>query len=102
MKDGQTIGQWLKWDFEVDGDFEIRNKDNKLIYLESSDGYWAKREYDSRGYEVYYEHSFGDWVKREYDSRGYVVYHENSDGVIMDNRIEEIIEHQGHKYQLIR
>mgnify|MGYP003658264233 CR=1 FL=1 len=38
MKDGQTIGQWLKWDFEVNGNLEIRNKDGKKIYFENSDG----------------------------------------------------------------
>ena len=79
MKDGQTIGQWLKWDFEANGDFEIRNKDGKQLYYEDAD-YWSKHEYDSKGKRVYYE---------------------NSDGEIDDNRISEIIEHNGHKYKLI-
>ena len=81
MKDGQTIGQWLKWDFEANGDFEIRNKDNEIIYLESSDRFWAKWELDSENETIYYE---------------------DSDGQITDNRIPEIIEHNGRKYQLIR
>jgi hypothetical protein len=46
MKDGQTICQWLNWDFEANGDLEIPNKINQ-IYFENSDGYWVKREYDS-------------------------------------------------------
>ena len=37
----KTIAEQIKWDFKTDGDLEIRNKDNKLIYLESSGGYWA-------------------------------------------------------------
>jgi hypothetical protein len=79
MKDGQTIGQWLNWDFEANGDLEIPNKINQ-IYFENSDGYWVKREYDSEGNEIYYE---------------------NSRGEILDNRTPEVIEHNGRKYQLI-
>ena len=80
MKDGQTIGQWLKWDFETNGFLEIRNKDNELIYVEDSDGFWVKREFDSQGTEIYYE---------------------SSDGIIIDHRPPEVIEHNGHKYKLI-
>ena len=81
MKEGQTIGQWLKWDFETNGFLEIRNKNNEIIYAESLDGFWAK------------------W---ERDSEGKVMYYEDSNGQITDNRTPEIIEHNGHKYQLIR
>jgi hypothetical protein len=80
MKDGQTIGQWLKWDFETNGDLEIRDKYHRLIYWEDSGGFWEKREFDSQGNKVYYE---------------------NSNGEIVDHRIPEIIEHNGRKYQLI-
>ena len=38
MKDGQTIGQWLKWDFERNGSLQIRDKNGKLIYYENSFG----------------------------------------------------------------
>jgi len=71
MKDGQTIGQWLKWDFEANGVLKIQN------------GFWVKREYYS-------------------DSQGNQIYYESSNGTIIDNRIPEVIEHNGHKYQLIR
>lgn len=37
MKDGQTIGQWLNWDFETNGDLEINDKNSKRIYWENSD-----------------------------------------------------------------
>jgi hypothetical protein len=80
MKDGQTIGQWLKWDFEAKGDLMIRKKNGVLIYLELSNAFWAK------------------W---EYDSKGELIYYEDSKGVIIDNRIPEVIEHNGRKYQLI-
>ena len=122
MKEGQTIGQWLKWDFKINGDLEIYDKNNKLIYLEYSSGFWAKREYDSRGNEIYYENSngfwakweydskgnaiyqddsTGFWVKREYDSQGNEIYYESSNGRIRDNRPPEVIEHNGRNYQLI-
>ena len=81
MKDGQTIGQWLNWDFETNDDLKIKDKNGKLIYWENSYGYWSKWEYDSQGNEIYWE---------------------NPSGIIIDNRIPEIIEHKGHKYQLIR
>ena len=80
MKDGQTIGQWLKWDFEVNGDLVIKDRNDKNIYLEKSNRYLAK------------------W---EYDSKGKLIYFEDSKGVIIDNRIPQIIEHNGRKYQLI-
>ena len=80
MKNGQTIGQWLNWDFEANGILEIRNKNGDLLYYEHSSGYWEKREFDSQGNQIYFE---------------------NSDGDIKDNRTPEIIEHNGRKYQLI-
>ena len=62
MKDGQTIGQWLKWDFDANGFLEIRNKDNELIYVEDSNGFLAKWERDSEGRVMYYEDSNGQIV----------------------------------------
>jgi hypothetical protein len=40
MKDGQTFGQWLNWDFDVNGNLAIRDKSRRLIYLyyENSNG----------------------------------------------------------------
>jgi len=80
MKDGQTIGQWLNWDFEVNGNLYIRDKNGNLIYQECPSAFWDRRERNSNGLVIYYE---------------------NSDGVITDNRTPEIIEHNGRKYQLI-
>lgn len=79
MKDGQTIGQWLKWDFKTDGTLVIRNT-NGIIYLERHNGYWEKREFNSQGLVIYYE---------------------NSNVEIIDMRPPKIIEHNGRKYQLI-
>jgi len=80
MKDGQTIAQWLKWDFEVNGDLKIKDKNGKPIYFEASNKFAARWEYDSQGNQIYFE---------------------DSNGVIEDNRIPEVIEHNGRKYQLI-
>jgi len=33
MKDGQTIGQWLNWDFKTNGFLEIRDKNGNKIYI---------------------------------------------------------------------
>jgi hypothetical protein len=80
MKDGQTIGQWLNWDFKTNGNLEIKDKNGNVVYFENADEYWRKFEYNSQGK---------------------VIYHENSDGDIDDNRTPEIIEHNGRKYKLI-
>jgi hypothetical protein len=80
MKDGQTFGQWLKWDFKTFDYLIINDKNGKHIYFEDSDGFWVKWEYDSQGKEIYYE---------------------NSNEKIIDNRPPEIIEHNGRKYKLI-
>jgi len=80
MKEGQSIGQWLNWDFKTNGILKIENKNGVLLYYENLKGYWDKREYDSEGYRIYYE---------------------DSKGLIMDHRTPEIIEHNGKKYQLI-
>ena len=101
MKDGQTIGQWLKWDFEANGPLAIKDKNCRFIYRELSIGWWAKNEYDSKGNELYHIDSTGFCVKREFDSQGNQIYYKNSYGTIIDNRIPEVIEHNGRKYQLI-
>jgi hypothetical protein len=103
MKDGQTIGQWLNWDFEANGDLEIRDKNGRQLYIQYSNGFWEKREFDSNRYRIltYREDCSGFWEKCEYDSQGNKVYCENSNGKIIDNRTPEVIEHNGRKYQLI-
>ena len=75
-----TIAQQIKWNFKTNGNLEIRDKNGKLIYMETSSGFWAKHEYDSRGNRIYREDSFGGWAKWEYDSKGNVIYAETSGG----------------------
>ena len=57
-----TIAQQIKWDFEANGDLQIRDKNSNLIYFEDSDGFWVKQEYDSQGKVIYIK-----------DSKGYLV-----------------------------
>ena len=101
-----TIGQQIKWDFKTNGLLEIRDKNGKLIYLERSNGYWAKRERDSKGNEIYYENSKRYWSKYEYDSKGKEIYYENSEGKIRDNRPKscegKIVEFGGEKFKLVK
>ena len=58
----KTIAQQLR---VKDFPFKIKDKNNKQIYFENSDGYWWKLEYDSNNNEIYWE---------------------DSDGTIIDNR----------------
>ena len=102
----KTIAQQIKWNFEANGNLEIKDKNDNLIYYEISNGCWGKWKYDSQGNQIYYEDSNGDWTKREYDSQGNQIYYENSHGVIIDNRPktcegEEIII-KGVKYKLVK
>ena len=86
MKDGQTIGQWLNWDFEAKGNFEIRDKIGNLIYYERSDKSWGKYEYDSKGNETYYIDSRDYWERREWDSKGNRLVYQDSNGEFIDKR----------------
>jgi hypothetical protein len=62
MKDGQTIGQWLNWDFEANGNLVIRDNNGNLIYWENSDGFWEKHEFDFEGNELYYQNKNGEII----------------------------------------
>jgi hypothetical protein len=39
--------------------FRIKDSEGNEIYVEDSDGYWAKWKYDSKGKEIYVEDSYG-------------------------------------------
>ena len=41
---------------------------------------------DSNGKVIYFETSTGFWIKREYDDNGNLIYWENSNGRIIDKR----------------
>ena len=101
MKEGQTIGQWLKWDFEANGDLGINDKNGDSIYFEASNGFWEKREWDSQGRLIYTEDCSGFWEKFEYNSESNCIYYKNRNGVIKDNRTPEVIEHNGRRYKLM-
>ena len=59
---------------------EIKDADGKATYLEGSNGYWRKCEYDARGYVTYYEINSGYWSRSERDAKGNETYYENSTG----------------------
>ena len=81
-----TIAQQLNI---KDFPFQIKNKQGSEIYLENSDGYWAKRQYDSEGKIIYREDSRGFWWGHEYDAEGNEIYSENSkDNIITLNGIK--------------
>jgi len=82
----KTIAQQIKWDFEVNGSLEIKNKNGNRIYWENSNRDWLKWEQDSKGNTIYFESSSGFWEKMEYDSEGNPTYYENSYGRIIDEQ----------------
>jgi hypothetical protein len=56
-----TIAQFLN---VTNFPFIIKDKNGKLIYLEYSDGYWLKREYDDQGNQIRFENSDGEIVDK--------------------------------------
>ena len=102
----KTIAQQINWDFETNGELEIKDKNGNLIYYEDSTGFWTKRKYDSKSNQIYFENSKGFWAKREYDSQGNKMYYENSDGYVEDNRPkpceDKVVEIDGVKYKLTK
>jgi hypothetical protein len=72
-----TIAQKLKI---TEFPFKIKHSNGKLTYLENSNGFWERREFDAGGNTIYYESSNRFWVKYEYDSKGNLIYHESSKG----------------------
>ena len=103
--DTKTIAQQINWNFEVNGNLEIKDTRGYYIYSENSNG-WSKLEYDSQGNQTYWENSDGNWVKREYDSKGNQIYYENSKGQIIDDRPksceDKVVEIEGIKYKLVK
>jgi YD repeat-containing protein len=73
----ETIAQFLK---VKDFPFIIKDKNNNKIYVENSDGYWYKNEYDQNGKLIYSEESNGFWIKTEYDQNGQLIYYEDLNG----------------------
>jgi len=102
----QTIADQIKWDFNTNGNLEIRDKNGNQIYIEDSNGFWSKREWDFQGKLIYYKNSNGFWEKSEYDSKGNQIYYEDSRGVIKDQRPKpcegKIVEFEGVKYKLTK
>lgn len=74
-------GYWIKR--------ECDNNNNEL-YCESSNGYWHRSEYDSNNNEIYYKNSKGSWIKKEYDKNNNEIYFETSCGIIIDKRPKTI------------
>jgi lactam utilization protein B len=85
--------------------FKINDHDGNIIYYETPNRYWSKREYDSNGNQTHYETSNGFWENREYDSNGNLIYYKDSNGLFEDNRPKstcegKIVEIDGVKYEL--
>ena len=60
---------------------EIKGSEGNYTYLEDSDGYWSRAEYNSKGKKTYFEDSTGFWLRAEYNSKGNETYFETSTGV---------------------
>lgn len=57
--------------------FEIKDSKGNLIYIEISEGYWGKFQYNSNGSKVYFENSDGIII---------------SDGVKSDPIVDSVVE----------
>jgi hypothetical protein len=43
----------------------VYDSNGNIIYIETSDGNWEKREYDTNGNIIYIEDSTGYWIKKD-------------------------------------
>jgi hypothetical protein len=101
----KTIAQQLN---VKDFPFVIKDKNNKQIYWEDSNGYWIKREFDKNNNITYWEDSSGYWWKQEIDENNNEIYYENLYGTIRDNRpkstpeftMEELIAKLGFEFKI--
>ena len=74
----QTIAQQLN---VKEFPFTIKDKYGNIIYYESFEAYWWKKEYQANnGYETKFENSGGFWWKKEYNTNNKITRHENSYG----------------------
>jgi len=98
-----TLAQAYKQQFgKVSNPFKLYDSKGNQTYLETSYGYWSKREYDASGNQTYFEDSKGYWSKSEYDANGNQTYYENSTGRIEGQKqsasSKQTIEIDGVKY----
>ena len=73
--ENKTIAQFLGI---KDFPYEIKDNNGNTIYIEYSDGFWYKLEYDLNNNLSYYEQSNGYWVKYEFNSSGNLIYYKDS------------------------
>jgi YD repeat-containing protein len=60
--------------------FSIKNEAGQEIYCEYENGYWFKREYNSKNGITRYEDSDGDWRSYEYDAQGNMICVKDANG----------------------
>ena len=96
-------------ELDIQFPIKLRDRNGNVVYIEDSNGYWAKREYDENDNEIYYENSYGGWCKWEYDKNGNIIYFINSYGSIQDNRpkvkeltVKDIEKIVGHPVKIVK
>lgn len=74
------------YELKVDNSFvEITNKNGDVVYFETSDGFWYRKELDKKGNVVFRKDSNGKLLVREFDEDNKVIYCATEDGVKFDN-----------------
>ena len=82
----KTIAQQLGI---TDFPFEIRDREERLIYEEFDNGNWIKWQYDKEGNEVHSINSDGYEVHRRYDENGFETYYKDSQGIESESKYDE-------------
>ena len=72
-----NLAEFFKHDFNK-GDFNLYDKNGKLIFWETSDKFWAIYERDENGNKTFYEDSNKLWVRYECNKDGNTTFHEDS------------------------
>jgi len=80
----KTIAKQLK---VKDFPFIITDANNNIIYYETSNGFWCKKEYDANNNEIYYEDADGDIV-------------DNRPKIIPECTMEELVSKLGFDFKI--
>lgn len=108
MNQWPKISELLDWDFSVNGNLDIYNEYNQLIYREEEDGTCTRWFWDHRRKNYLLKDSNGFWSREYYSSDGKLVYSCDSEGyemkyatepqitqAIRESRLRDLLPHEG-------
>lgn len=100
MNKWPKISELLDWDFSVNGNLDIQNEHNQLIYRENKEGTCSRWFWDHHGKNYLLRDSNGYWSRTYYSSDGQEVYSCDSYGFESKSASDSIITQTIREYRL--